>query len=198
MCTSRPPTERPALDGRNVLPWIAQGWLDAAHSMDCGRTLAHARLDASRAATRKPAAVVERCGNYEVNHQGKVVPREGQLVADLPAYCQRKRPGNGVGPDLCSMLDDAQVAAPQAGPFKEDAAPSWLRRGGLGLGIRDSEGGMGWVAWARVSSRAQAWRTPRKWSRGAPARREGPALASPVAEVTGPRPPAPAASADTP
>ncbi len=122
MCTSRPPTERPALDGRNVLPWIAQGWLDAAYSMDCGRTLAHARLDASRAATRKPAAVVERCGNYEVNHQGKVVPREGQLVADLPAYCQRKRPGNGVGPDLCSMLDDAQVAAPQAGPFKEDAA----------------------------------------------------------------------------
>ncbi|MCE5240249.1 family 10 glycosylhydrolase [bacterium] len=122
-----PPAELPALDGRNVLPWIEQGWLDVAYSMDYGRTLAYARLDASRAATRKPAAVVELCGNYEVNNQGKVVPREGQLVADLLSYCQRKWPGNGVGLYIYSMLDDAQAAALRAGPFKEDAVPSWVR-----------------------------------------------------------------------
>ena len=58
---------------------------------------------------------------------GKVVPRDGELVADQISYCRRKWPENGVGLCLYSMLDDAQINALRTGPFAEDAVPHWVR-----------------------------------------------------------------------
>lgn len=121
------PGQRPATDGRNVVPWIRNGWLDVAYDMDYGRVLGFARIDAARAACGRPAAIVDLLGNYEVDEGGRVVPREGKLLADLASFCQRRWPGNGVGVYLLSMLNDDQTAALRAGPFKEDAVPHWER-----------------------------------------------------------------------
>ncbi len=122
-----PPTTAPGTDGRNERPWIQAGWVDVVYNMDYGRTLAFARVDAVRAALDRPCAVVDLPGNYERDDDGKVVPREGKLVADQIAYCRRKWPGNGVGLYLYSMLDEAQIEALRAGPFAEDAVPHWVR-----------------------------------------------------------------------
>lgn len=121
------PSAPPTSDGRNVLPWIEQGWLDVAYDMDYGQILSYARLDAARQATRRPAAIVNLCGNYEVSRTGKVVPREAKLVADQISFCQRRWPGNGVGLYIYSMLSDEQIAALRAGPFQEDAVPHWVK-----------------------------------------------------------------------
>ncbi|GAG34157.1 unnamed protein product, partial [marine sediment metagenome] len=124
---SHAPSDPPSTDGRNELPWVQSGWVDVVYNMDYGRHLSFARVDAVREAIDRPEAIVDLPGNYERTEQGKVVPREGKLVADLIAYCQRKWPGNGVGLYLYSMLSEAQTAALRAGPFKEDAVPHWVR-----------------------------------------------------------------------
>ena len=66
-------------------------------------------------------------GNYEKTETGKVVSREARLVADLIGFCQRKFPGNGVALYWYGSLDDAQIDALRAGPFREAARPAWLR-----------------------------------------------------------------------
>ena len=71
--------------------------------------------------------IVDLPGNYERTEEGKVVPREGKLVADLIGYCQREWPGNGVGLYLYSMLSDEQIEALRTGPFEEEAVPKWVR-----------------------------------------------------------------------
>ncbi len=123
----RPPTEPPDTNGRNELPWVQAGWVDVVYGMDYGRHLAVARVDAVRQALDKPAAIVELVGNYERSEQGKVVPREGKLVADLISFCRRKWRGNGSALYLYSMLSEEQIEALRAGPFKEQAVPRWVR-----------------------------------------------------------------------
>ena len=122
-----PPSQAPSTDGRNELPWIEAGWVDVVYNMDYGRHLSCARIDSVREAIDGPEAIVDLPGNYERAEDGKVVAREGNLVADQLAYCQRKWPGNGVGLYLYSLLSDEQIEALRAGPFKEDAIPHWAR-----------------------------------------------------------------------
>ena len=123
----RSPADPPGTNGRNEAPWIEAGWVDVVYNMDYGPHLSWARIDAVRKAIGEPQAIVDLPGNYERTDQGKVVPREGRLVADHIAYCQRKWPGNGVGLYLYGMLSEEQIAALHAGPFKEEATPKWIR-----------------------------------------------------------------------
>jgi len=80
-----------------------------------------------REAIDRPEAIVDLPGNYERTKQGKVIAREGKLVAEQISYCQRKWPGNGVGLYLYSLLSEEQIEALRAGPFREDAVPRWVR-----------------------------------------------------------------------
>lgn len=121
----KPPGAAPDASGRNETMWVDAGWVDVAYNMDYGRVLTFAALDAVRGASNRPQAYVCLPGNYERGDDGKVLPREGQLVADQIAFCQRKWPGNGVGLYLYSMLSEAQIDALRAGPFREDAVPAW-------------------------------------------------------------------------
>jgi len=123
------PTDPPDANGRNEMPWVEAGWVDVVYSMDYGRELSWLRMDTVRAATEHPEAFVTLCGNYERTETGKVIPREGELVAQHIGYCRRKWPGNGVGLYLWSMLSDEQIEALRAGPFAEDAVPRWVRAG---------------------------------------------------------------------
>jgi uncharacterized lipoprotein YddW (UPF0748 family) len=121
------PESAPDAFGRNERPWIEAGWVDVVYNMDYGEHLRFAQIDAIRESVGRPAAIVDLPGNYERTDQGKVVSREGQLVADQISYCQRKWPGNGVGLYLYSMLSEGQIEALRAGPFAEDAVPHWVR-----------------------------------------------------------------------
>lgn len=122
-----PPTSAPGTQGRNELPWIEAGWVDVVYNMDYGEHLGFETVNAVRAATGKPQAIVDLPGNYTRDDAGSVIPRDAQLVADHISYCQRRWPGNGVGLYLYSMLSDEQIDALRAGPFEEDAVPHWIR-----------------------------------------------------------------------
>ena len=121
------PGEAPDSNGRNEGPWVDAGWVDVVYAMDYSRELSWVRLDRVREASEHPEAYVELCGNYERTETGHVVPREGELVAQQIEFCRRKWPGNGVGLYLWSMLSDDQIEALRAGPFAEDAVPTWVR-----------------------------------------------------------------------
>jgi uncharacterized lipoprotein YddW (UPF0748 family) len=121
------PTDKPGMQGRNDFWWAQEGWVDVIYSMDYSRRLAWQKTESIRAQLNRPTAAAIIVGNYEKTETGKVVSREARLVADLMAFCQRKFPGNGVALYWYGSLDDAQVDALRAGPFREAADPSWLR-----------------------------------------------------------------------
>ncbi len=124
---NQPPNQPPNANGRNEMPWVDAGWVDVVYNMDYGRELSWMRIDMLREASDDPEAFVELCGNYERTDIGKVVPREGELVAQHIEFCRRKWPGNGVALYIWSMLSDEQIEALRAGPFEEDAVPTWIR-----------------------------------------------------------------------
>ena len=122
-----PPGSMPGTQGRDGFRWAQEGWIDVLYSMDYGRKLTWERADAVRAAFKRPAASVIIVGNYERSKKGGVESREGKLVADLIAFCQRKYPGNGVALYWMGSLDEAQSKALRAGPFRKRAIPHWIR-----------------------------------------------------------------------
>ncbi|NOY82415.1 MAG: family 10 glycosylhydrolase [Kiritimatiellaeota bacterium] len=121
------PDERPGIQGRDGFRWAREGWIDVLYSMDYGTQLAWHKYDAIRKLLHRPSALVVLCGNYERLPNGAVGPRDGEIVAKLIAFCQRKFPGNGVALYWLGSLDDAQIRALRAGPFKEPARPFWVR-----------------------------------------------------------------------
>ena len=121
------PTDRPGTQGRNGFWWAKEGWVDIIYCMDYGRTLSWPKAEAIRKALKRPSAYVTIAGNYERGDDGRVASIDGQRVADLIAFCQRKYPGNGVALYWLGSLDDAQSKALREGPFKEPAKPHWIR-----------------------------------------------------------------------
>ena len=110
-------------NGRNPERWIDNGWIDVAYYMCYSRRLAVRRMDRVRAESKNPAGHVFLVGNYD-RRGGKLVPRE--LLPRLIDYCRRKyNDGNGVAVYIYSLLNDEQVKALRAGPFKELARPHW-------------------------------------------------------------------------
>jgi uncharacterized lipoprotein YddW (UPF0748 family) len=102
----RLPDEPPGTQGRDGVTWAQKGWIDVLYSMDYGQHLGWQRYDRLRTLLKRPEALVILCGNYERLPSGMVGPREGGLVADLIACCQRKYPGNGVALYWLGPLQD--------------------------------------------------------------------------------------------
>lgn len=121
------PTDRPGTQGRDGFWWAQEGWIDVIYSMDYGRRLSWEKADAIRGALERPSTLVIIAGNYERTKTGKVVSRDGRRVAELMSFCQRKYPGNGVALYWMGSLDDAQIKALRAGPFRDLATPQWMR-----------------------------------------------------------------------
>jgi hypothetical protein len=119
-----------AENGRNPNLWLDEGWLDVAYCMAYGKNLGISRFDKARTEGKHPAGWVPLLGNYDGGGKG-IVSRDPAILAKLFDYCRRKyNDGNGVAVYIYSMLSDEQIAALRAGPFKENAKPSWKRNTG--------------------------------------------------------------------
>ncbi len=78
------------------------------------------KLEAARRSSSHPEKFVKILGNYD----GKA-PRDADLVARQVEYFLRKYPDYGSALYLYEQLSEEQIKALRAGPFKEDAVPTW-------------------------------------------------------------------------
>jgi hypothetical protein len=120
------PLPKPHLhpEGRNEWLWLEKGWIDAAFSMDYEWDPSFVKFEKVRAASSTPGRFALMLGNYD-RIEGKATYRKAEQVAALVDYSLRKFPGSGIAIYLYSRLGDEQIAALRAGPFKENAVPSW-------------------------------------------------------------------------
>ncbi len=116
------PKPNGALDteGRNECLWVEKDWVDVVYEMDYRVATDCQKLEAARRSSSHPEKFVKILGNYD----GKA-PRDADLVARQVEYFLRKYPDYGSALYLYEQLSEEQIKALRAGPFKEDAVPTW-------------------------------------------------------------------------
>ncbi|MFY9268454.1 MAG: family 10 glycosylhydrolase, partial [Candidatus Manganitrophaceae bacterium] len=121
------PTEKPALhgEGRNEWLWVENGWVDLVYMMGYDSSPDVVQLKNVRRSSPFPERFIMLPGNYGATVNGKVTPREAELVTRHVGYFLRKFPDAGIGVYLYSMLSWEQSVALRDGPFKEGAVPYW-------------------------------------------------------------------------
>lgn len=121
------PTEKPTLheEGRNEWLWVENGWVDLVYMMAYDPSPDLAQLKNVRRSSPFPERFTMLPGNYGGTVDGKVIPREADLVMRQVDYFLRKFPDAGIGVYLYSMLSWEQSVALREGPFKEGAVPYW-------------------------------------------------------------------------
>ncbi len=124
----KPKAEHRPLEGRNEIDWLNDGLIDVVFAMDYRETIDYETINAVRKDLRRPERLIVLFGNYDrLSTTALVVPRKGTLVAKYASYAQHQWPSSGVGFYIYGQMTDEQAAALRAGPFKDDAIPSWGR-----------------------------------------------------------------------
>lgn len=121
----RPLGTPPSLEGRNEVDWAQSGLIHVIYSMNYGRELDLAGTDAVRKELSVPERLTTLFSNYDQREGQPKTPREGALVAAFVEYAQRKWPGSGAAFYIYELMNDDQIRALRAGPFKEEARPYW-------------------------------------------------------------------------
>ncbi len=121
------PAPKPQLNiqGRNEWIWLERDLIDIAYAMDYDWRPSFGKFEEARATSVAPERMVPMLGNYDNDQNGKVVSRTAEQVARLVDYALLKYPTNGVALYWYGSLDDAQIEALRAGPFREPAVASW-------------------------------------------------------------------------
>ena len=120
-----PPGTPPSLEGRNEIDWVKSGLIHVIYKMDYGRDIDVIGTDAVRKHLSVPERLITLFANYDWPEGQLKISREGALVAAYVEYAQRKWPGTGAAFYIYELMNDDQIKALRAGPFKEDARPSW-------------------------------------------------------------------------
>ncbi|MEI6503759.1 MAG: family 10 glycosylhydrolase, partial [Armatimonadota bacterium] len=126
VCGHPLPKPQLSLEGRNEWVWLERDLIDIAYSMDYSWRPSFFKFDEARATSGAPERIVLMLGNYDNDQDGKVVSRTAEQVARLTDYALLKYPANGVALYWYGSLDEAQIAALRAGPFREPATASWI------------------------------------------------------------------------
>lgn len=123
-----PPELARPLEGRNELDWAESGLVNVIFNMDYKRDVDVINAEKVRSVLSVPDRLMILFGNYDSRDDGIARSREGELVTAYVEYSQRKWPGSGMAFYIYWMLNDEQLQALRAGPFKEIARPYWPPR----------------------------------------------------------------------
>jgi hypothetical protein len=98
--------------------------------MHYGAELNWEEIRAVQKTMKRPEAYVVLCGNYDTVGPKRVsVSREAATVSAQIAQSRQISQVNGVGLYLYSLLNDEQIDALRAGPFRVSTKPKWIRAG---------------------------------------------------------------------
>jgi hypothetical protein len=125
VCGHPLPKPQLSIEGRNEWVWLERDLIDIAYSMDYNWRPSFFKFDEARATSVAPERMVLMLGNYDNDQDGKVVSRTAEQVARLVDYALLKYPTNGVALYWYGSLDEAQIEALRAGPFREPAVANW-------------------------------------------------------------------------
>jgi uncharacterized lipoprotein YddW (UPF0748 family) len=110
--------------GRNHKIWLQKGWIDLVFYMDYGLRLKVEEIERDRTTLPNPNCAFPIAGNYDWTQDNKYRPRNAQKVVRLVNFCRGHWSGV-IGIYLYEQLDNTQIKALAAGPFKEKALPDW-------------------------------------------------------------------------
>lgn len=115
---------RPTLSeqGRNEWLWVENDWVDIVYDGDYSPVPDGPRLADVRRNSTYPERFSRMLGNFDFR-QGIVFTRETELILKQVDYFLRKFPEQGSAFYLYGLLNDEQISALRAGPFKDDALP---------------------------------------------------------------------------
>jgi hypothetical protein len=108
--------------GRNEWLWVENDWIDVDFDGDYYPIPEVALLAEVRRNSPYPERITRMLGNYNEKNL-LVFARNADVVAKQVDYFLRKFPERGSSLYIYNLLDDAQIAALRAGPFRTEALP---------------------------------------------------------------------------
>lgn len=112
------------LQGRNVIEWANNDWIDVIFNMDYSQNIDIENHEAVRQELINKDKLVFLLGNYD-KIQGDIVSRDPYLVAKNALYNQRRWPGIGIAYYIYNLLSDEQINKLSTMPFNESSVPNW-------------------------------------------------------------------------
>jgi uncharacterized lipoprotein YddW (UPF0748 family) len=116
--------EKRRLQGRDVISWSNNGWIDRVYTMEYEEKINHKRIDEVMNDLDNNMKLTVLLGNFERAASKTVSPRSGKLVDQLIRYVKRKWPDRGVGLYLYEQLSDEQIQELRRSSFREDSIPN--------------------------------------------------------------------------
>jgi uncharacterized lipoprotein YddW (UPF0748 family) len=112
------------LEGRAEVDWQRRGLIDAIFAMEYGAEPHHEILASVATQLREPTALVWLFANYE-RLDGIKSARPPDNLVEYVRFARARVPGSGVGFYLRDMLNEQQIDALDAGPFRDRVPPRW-------------------------------------------------------------------------
>lgn len=113
------------LEGRNPIRWANEGTIDLIGHGDYNTELDFAAIDAEISKLINPNALFVILGNYDVNIDKRVLPRNANLLTRQIEFTKRRWPGHQIAVYFYPYLSEAQITSLSRGPLpsvKNDTA----------------------------------------------------------------------------
>lgn len=114
----------PSMQGRREIKWANKGLIDVIYNGEYSQTPDFEKHQKVKEKMKNPSKLIILLGNYEKTINGKVIPRNTNLLIKLVSYSQRRFP-EGIGIYLYSMLNDDQVEKLVEENFSTRSRPHW-------------------------------------------------------------------------
>ena len=116
------------VQGQKSIKWADDGLIDVIYDMRYPAEPNWDEIRTVKKSMKRPAAYAILCGNYDlVGRQQIPVSSAGTRLAEQITHSRQVEGGNGLGLYLYSLLNDDQISALRAGPFRSSAKPKWAR-----------------------------------------------------------------------
>ena len=110
--------------GRNHKVWLEKGWIDLVFYMNYGLRLMVDKINIDRSLLPVSNTAFTIVSNYTWTENNKYKPMDALKFIRQVNYCRNHWPGV-IGIYLYERLNEAQINALAAGPFREKALVDW-------------------------------------------------------------------------